>query len=160
MIGVVMSQKVIFLDVDGVLNEESTQTRTKSNCIFVDEAKLLLLKRIVDTTGAKLVLSSTWRYDRNDARYNGDFLQLQEAIRAVGLDFYSFTPEDVLGIRRGMEIKAWLGTHPEVKQFVILDDELFDYEERGLLDRLVKTNFENGGLTEAHVLEAVDLLMD
>lgn len=151
--------KIVFLDIDGVLNEESTPTRTKSRAIFIDRDKLLRLKRIVDATGAQIVLSSTWRYDRDDARYNGDFLELQEAFHNVGLEFYSYTPEDAIGIRRGMEIKAWLGLHPEIDQFIILDDDLFDFEERGLLPRLIKTDFGDGGLTEARVQEAIALLM-
>lgn len=152
--------KVIFLDIDGVLNEDITPSRTKSRVIFIDEEKLLRLKRIVDATGAEIVLSSTWRYDRDDARYNGDFLELQTAFHEVGLDFYSYTPVDAIGIRRGMEIKAWLGLHPEVKRYIILDDELFDFEERGLLPRLIKTEFRDGGLTEAHVQEAINLLSE
>lgn len=152
------AEKVIFLDVDGVLNDDKTPTRTRKGCIFVDESKIFLLKRIVDETGAKIVLSSTWRYDRDDSRYNGDFLDLQKSIRAAGLDFYSYTPVDVLGIRRGMEIRAWLGVHTEVKKYVILDDELFDYKERRLLDRLVKTDFADGGLKEDHVKDAIGLL--
>ena len=151
--------KVIFLDVDGVLNEDTTPTRTKSRVIFIDQDKLLRLKRIVDATGAKIVLSSTWRYDRNDPRFNGDFLELQEAFHHVGLGFYSFTPVDAIGIRRGMEIKAWLGAHPEADCYIILDDELYDFEERGLLPRLVKTEFGDGGLTDAHAEEAVQILM-
>lgn len=54
--------KAIFADVDGVLNEDSTPTRTKNSLVFIDSDKLLRLKRIVDATGAKIVLSSTWRY--------------------------------------------------------------------------------------------------
>lgn len=153
--------RVIFTDIDGVLNEDTTPTRTKSRVIFIDEEKLLRLKRIVDATGAKIVLSSTWRYDRDDPKYNGDFLELREAFHNVGLDFYDFTPVDAIGIRRGMEIRAWLGLHRgEVDRFIILDDELFDFEERGLLPRLVKTEFADGGLTEAHVQEAIDLLLE
>lgn len=121
---------------------------------------MLRLKRIVDETGAKIVLSSTWRYDRDDPQHNGDFLELQEAFHKAGLELYSFTPVDAIGIRRGMEIRAWLGLHPEVDRFIILDDELFDFEERGLLPRLVKTEFADGGLTEAHAQEAIELLME
>lgn len=153
--------KVIFLDIDGVLNEDTTPTRTKSRLIFIDQDKLLRLKRIVEATQAKIVLSSTWRYDRDDARYNGDYLELQEAFRDVGLEFYDYTPVDAIGIRRGMEIKAWLGLHRgDVERFIILDDELYDFEERGLLPRLVKTEFGVGGLTEAHVQEAIEMLSD
>lgn len=150
--------KVIFTDVDGVLNEDTTPTRTKSCLVFIDEEKLLRLRRIVDATQAKIVLSSSWRYNRDNPQYNGDFLELQEAFRKVGLEFYSYTPEDVFGIRRGMEIKAWLGLHPEVDSYIILDDDFFDYAKRGLLPYLIKTEFGNGGLTEDHVREAIELL--
>lgn len=150
--------KIVFLDIDGVLNEDSTPTRTKSRAIFIDRDKLLRLKRIVDATGAKIVLSSTWRYDRDDPKYNGDFLELREALQNVGLDFYDYTPEDAIGIRRGMEIKVWLGLHPEVSRYIILDDNLFDFKERGLLPRLIKTEFGYGGLTNEHIQEAIDLL--
>ena len=152
--------RVIFLDIDGVLNEDTTPTRTKSRVVFIDEEKLLRLKRIVDTTNAKIVLSSTWRYDREDPRYNGDFLELQEAFQKVGLEFHSYTPVDAVGIRRGMEIKAWLGLHrSEVERFIILDDDLFDFEERGLLPHLIKTEFGDGGLTEELAQEAISLLL-
>lgn len=150
--------KVIFLDVDGVLNDDYTPSRTKTRCVFVDESKILRLKEIVDATQAKIVLSSTWRYDRKDPQLNGDFLQLEEALESFGLEFYSFTPVDAIGIRRGMEIKAWLGSHPEVKRFVILDDELFDFEERGLLEHLVKTDYAYGGLKDNHIEQAITIL--
>lgn len=155
-----LAEKVIFLDVDGVLNDDHTSSRTKTTSyVFVDEAKILLLKQIVEATQAKIVLSSTWRYDRNDPRLNGDFLELKEALAAHGLEFYSFTPEEVTGHKkRGLEIKSWLNTHSEVKQFVILDDELFDYERRGLLHRVVLTDAEDGGLTEEHVQDAIEIL--
>lgn len=152
--------KAIFTDIDGVLNEDTTPTRTKSHAVFIDREKLLRLKRIVDATQAKIVLSSTWRYNRDNPKYNGDFLELQEEFRKVGLEFYSYTPEDVFGIRRGMEIKAWLGLHPEVDRFIILDDELFDFKKRGLLPQLVKTDFAYGGLTEELAQKAIAMLME
>lgn len=150
--------RVIFLDIDGVLNEDTTPSRTRSRVIFIDQEKLMRLKRSVDDTGAKIVLSSIWRYDRNDPKYNADFLELQEAFQNAGLEFYSYTPVDAIGIRRGMEIRAWLGTHPEVERFVIMDDECFDFEERGLLPYLIKTEFGDGGLTDTHMQEAVEML--
>ena len=153
-----MTVKIIFCDVDGVLNEDSTPTRTKNRYIFIDQDKLLRLKKIVDATGAQIVLSSTWRYERNVPGRNGDFLELQEAFHRVGLEFYSYTPVDAIGIRRGMEIKAWLGLHPEVTKYIILDDELWDFEERGLLSMLVKTDFAYGGLTDELTQEAIEML--
>ena len=48
----------------------------------------------------------------------------------------------------------------EVDRFIILDDELFDFEEQGLLPRLIKTDFAYGGLTEELAQEAIDLLLE
>ena len=55
------------------------------------------------------------------------------------------------------KIKKYLKEHPEVKKYVILDDEIFgDYNE--LMDHLVKTNFFNNGLESYHVNQIVNLL--
>ena len=58
--------KVIFLDVDGVLNSDRTARRTQSGYTFVDNRQMKNLKHIINMTGAKVVLSSDWRYDRDD----------------------------------------------------------------------------------------------
>jgi hypothetical protein len=50
--------KIIFLDVDGVLNKAETQGSFEETCV-------LKLKEIMDQTGAKIVLSSTWRGSPN-----------------------------------------------------------------------------------------------
>ena len=60
--------KVIFLDVDGVLNSDRTARRTQSGYTFVDNRQMKNLKHIINMTGAKVVLSSDWRYDRDDRR--------------------------------------------------------------------------------------------
>ena len=62
--------KVIFLDVDGVLNSDEYFDRIQNLDIEgiesdIDINKVKLLKKAVDTTGAKVVLSSSWRYTRN-----------------------------------------------------------------------------------------------
>jgi hypothetical protein len=54
--------KVIFLDIDGVLNCKKTPNPRKFPYV-VDRKLLRRLKRLLDRTGAKAVLSSTWRYD-------------------------------------------------------------------------------------------------
>jgi len=54
--------KVIFLDIDGVLNSKNTPNPRKLPYI-VDSRLLARFKRLLDRTGAKVVLSSTWRYD-------------------------------------------------------------------------------------------------
>ena len=55
--------KVIFLDVDGVLNSQQLFEKCEDDqLISVDEDNIKNLKTIVDATGAKIVLSSSWRY--------------------------------------------------------------------------------------------------
>ena len=54
--------KVIFLDIDGVLNCDKTPNPRKFPYI-VDKKLLVRLKKLLDRTGAKVVLSSTWRCD-------------------------------------------------------------------------------------------------
>ena len=65
--------KVIFLDIDGVLNSDEYLDKVKNSDIQgierdIDVEKVKLLKRAIDETGARVVLSSSWRYTRN-ARY-------------------------------------------------------------------------------------------
>ena len=52
--------KAIFLDIDGVLNEE----KSRSSCCGyrgIDDKKVEILAKIVKETGARLVLTSTWK---------------------------------------------------------------------------------------------------
>ena len=54
--------KVIFLDIDGVLNSRAyDRKRNWNEQSDIDETRLTLVKEIVDATEAKIVLSSTWR---------------------------------------------------------------------------------------------------
>ena len=112
--------KVIFLDVDGVLNSDRTARRTQSGYTFVDNRQMKNLKHIINMTGAKVVLSSDWRYDRDDPRYNGDYLELEAEL---------------------------LKEHSEVGDFVILDDRT-DIEPNK--DHWVQTVMRRGlGVEEA-----------
>ena len=55
--------KIIFADVDGVLNTWTSQRRLECchEFSFVDTRKVLRLREIVERTGAQIVLSSSWR---------------------------------------------------------------------------------------------------
>lgn len=58
--------KIIFLDIDGVLNSRAyDRKRNWNEQTDIDETRLPLIKEIVDATGAKIVLSSTWRQHWN-----------------------------------------------------------------------------------------------
>lgn len=113
--------KVIFLDVDGVLNNNRTVRTTKNLYTFVGKRHIRNLKHIINATGAKVVLSSDWRYDRDDPKSNSDFLELKHELLKYGIRFYGFTPE-LPDAHRGAEIEQWLKEHTEVEDYVILDD--------------------------------------
>ncbi len=146
--------KVIFLDVDGVLNNSKTTRRTTSGYTFVGSRHLKNLKRIIIETGAKVVLSSDWRYNRDDPRYNSDYLELRDELSCYGIKIYGFTPE-LPSAHRGTEIDEWLKAHAEVSNFVILDDRT-DIEPN--TDHWVQTVMSRGlGAEETNI--AINILM-
>ena len=121
---------------DGVLNTYDTK-RFIYGYAFVDTRKLLRLRNIIERTGAQLVLSSTWRLaDTPITKICYDTLKAEfERVRCpVWVDCTPYLP----GTKRWREIYAWLSIHPEVEDFIILDDlaiELLPY-----FDKLVQTN--------------------
>lgn len=103
--------KVIFLDIDGVLNSKNTPNPRQFPYV-VDPKLLKRLKRLLERTGAKVVLSSTWRYDPA-----GIF-----SAKHWGVPFVDVIPDIPKKARRD-EILMWLKHHPKVKRFVVIDDE-------------------------------------
>ena len=103
--------KVIFLDIDGVLNCSKTPN-PKQLPYIVDRGLLRRFVAVTRRTQAKVVLSSTWRYDPAGLW----------AAKHHGIRFIGCTP-DLPGKSRCDEIKRWLKAHPRVKRFAILDDE-------------------------------------
>lgn len=131
--------KVIFLDVDGVLNsDEYIKGTIKSNIQgiekHVDVEKIKLLRQAIVQTNAKVVLTSSWRLTK----------MAQELIKL--LITYGIYADSTPYIRneRGLEIKQWLADNQNVEDFVILDDEIFDSYDEGLMKKLVKISNGNG----------------
>ncbi len=131
--------KVIFLDVDGVLNSDEYIKRTiKSNIQgiekHVDVEKIKLLRQAIVQTNAKVVLTSSWRLTK----------MAQELIKL--LITYGIYADSTPYIRneRGLEIKQWLADNQNVEDFVILDDEIFESYDEGLMKKLVKISNGNG----------------
>ena len=131
--------KVIFLDVDGVLNsDEYIKGTIKSNIQGIekhdDVEKIKLLRQAIDQTNAKVVLTSSWRLTK----------MAQELIKLLityGI-YVNSTP--YIRNERGLEIKQWLADNQNVEDFVILDDEIFDSYDEGLMKKLVKISNGNG----------------
>ena len=140
--------KVIFLDVDGVLNSAqdgySIRLRTDSH--------LKLLQRIIKETGAKIVLSSSWRIGFTPASRN-----LLARFKEYGLELMDCTPE-LPGSCRGDEIRQWLTDkvyNYDIENFVILDDEanMAEFTDKNL----VQTD-TNIGLQKQNAIECIRTL--
>ena len=140
--------KVIFLDIDGVLNTSDTFREiyykfkeTGKRKLEIDEFRLEYLRSLIDQTCAKIVLSSSWR--RFFVKENNKILphtekgqRLYELFNNYNLEIYDITP--VSNGNREEEINIWLSQNNDVESFIIIDDEpnLFN----NLLDRLIKTS--------------------
>ena len=58
------SVKVLFLDIDGVVNNKRTK-KNFQDFMAVDPAMAALVQRIIRNTGYEIVLSSSWRLFQN-----------------------------------------------------------------------------------------------
>lgn len=143
--------KIIFLDIDGVLNCENWYKKRYEETegdLFAsaypyyefDKTLVLNLNRIIKETGAKVVVSSTWRIGRtveelheilDKVGFEGEIIDTTISMR--GFDGYT--------IPRGCEIAHWLKSKKfqrinwsrdvqierleksEVKNYIILDDD-------------------------------------
>lgn len=150
--------KVIFLDVDGVLNSTDSED-VFHGFIGIDYAGVRLLKEIVSATGAEIVLVSTWKLSwEKDNKSRQDILGSYLDERLAEEDLVIIDKTGGYMTERGHGIVDWLSEH-QVESWVVLDDEIFnDYEECGIMPHLVKTNFYDGGLKEKHVELAIKLL--
>ena len=153
--------KIIFLDIDGVLNSVmyDTQRLEESAENRIDMTRVKLLADIVNATGAKIVLSSTWRedWDKSSELCGDDGEYINECLAKFGLSIIDKTPYLNYSDERQFEILAWLVDHTnEVESFVILDD--IDCSWGVLSNNVVITNPYGYGLEEAHVKKALDIL--
>ena len=79
--------KIIFLDIDGVLNSrEYDRKRNWNEQTDIDETRLPLVKEIIDKTGAKIVLISTWRnhWDRDESLCDEDGMYINRLFSKYG----------------------------------------------------------------------------
>ncbi len=148
--------KVIFLDIDGVLNSDEYIDKIKKlnvNTIKrkVSVNKISLLKKAVDATGARVVLTSSWRYRRDGTLLKS--LLLKYGICADSTPF--------MDNNRGIEIKSYLSNNPDVDRYVILDDEIFESFDEELMKHLIKISDKNGqGFGEGLLPKDVDRIIE
>lgn len=127
----------IFLDIDGVLNSKTTVEKTPKGYTGIDDARVsILAEAIKKYGGAEIILSSDWKeLNKNDK----DYSYLISKLGKFDLVLAGRTSDH--WNRRGEGIMNYLDAHPEIDEFVILDDNKFDFQNyRRLWERLLVTN--------------------
>lgn len=162
--------KVIFLDIDGVLNGGSSELVPDENgdtlfvraCKNIDRYMLSNFCRVLIETGADVVVSSTWR-KRFAPSEIADILVAcgmpdELAGRFIGRTDELPVPYDLpdrTGKKRGLQIARWLKAHPGVTAFSIIDDGA---NMAHLMPHLVKTDWIDG-LTAEKANEVIAKLL-
>ena len=144
--------KVIFLDFDGVI--------TIPPKWYLKADKIKLIKRIVDETAAKIVVSSSWRMQtveetRKSMVYKEKRCPRNKMLYWLIDNLYDVTPWVGLGNGRGGEIQQYLNDHPEIDNYVIIDDDSDMWVSQ--LYHFVQTNYEDG-ITETEAIRAIKVL--
>lgn len=138
--------KIIFLDIDGVLNDH--RISEPAGCYGINPECMKCLNMIIQFTKANLVISSAWRY-----MITGGSMTLsgfEYMLRTHGLDqnaqIVGHTKTDEEIASREGQIKAFIDEN-NVQQYVILDDmSVFPF----MSERFYKTN-SKFGLTKEDV---------
>jgi hypothetical protein len=161
--------KLIFLDIDGVLNStrffrardaldalkdaDALKGALKGTEVIakwdIDEEAVSRLNCLIEATDARIVITSIWRHMGLDL--------IRKILQKKGLEAYVWSQTPMLGDSRGHEIQSWLQRRRDtvkVESFVILDDDA-DMEQ--FLPRLVQTTMAEG-LQDEHVERAIELL--
>ena len=105
--------RIIFLDIDGVLHllRKGKQHAFDPDC-------MANLRHVVTSTGARIVLSSSWRCAARQLE------RVHEALVGAGIEegVYDTTPVRGFSNNRVGEITDWLARHSDVGAYVAIDD--------------------------------------
>lgn len=144
-----MKNILVFLDIDGVLNNHQTLLEQGTNAI--DPENIRVLNKFLKETNASIVITSTWRIIHS-------IPWIQTRLEDAGFEY----PERIIGAtirdsngQRGDEIDLWL-RQLHIDAFVIFDD---DNDMSVVKDKLVLTSFKTG-LLEEHVEKAKQIITE
>ena len=132
----------IFLDVDGVLNRDgNTYSVSPDGHFGVSDFRIEILANAISKYGGgKIVLTSDWK----NTRIGDDLNYLKARLAKNGLKISGMTKDKLRN--RGQGIIDYLHEHSEIDEFIVLDDNKFDFEDfSNLWERLILTN----GIEEA-----------
>ena len=143
-----MSNRVIFLDVDGPMIPVRAfylPNQTPIYSIF-DPCAVAMLNRLIALSDAKLVITSTW------SSKGLEFVKAMLDKNGVEGDIHhDWTTPKKLTSSRTNEISWWLSNHSEVTEWVALDDERLD---AAILPKFVQCDTYEG-FSYRNMLEAL-----
>lgn len=143
--------RVLFLDVDGVLNRTGYRPATSSGLRSWIEPELAArLNEVLRRTGASIVLSSDWRVGR-------ELHELREELLASGIDcsLLGVTPV-VPGAERWRQIQMWMDENRVSAAQIAIVDDTFDMGP--LAARFVRATPLNG--LDKQTADAIVALFD
>ncbi len=143
------SVKIIFLDIDGVMNRRETAPRNRF--VGFDPVPVNCLNEILAATGASIVVTGAL----GRSMYLDDLKLFFQHSGISGDLIVGVTA--FLGGTRGEDISAWLEEHPDHRKCYIVIDDAGPEDIRPHCSRFIKTNWETG-LTPACIPHAVRLL--
>lgn len=157
------SSKIIeaFLDIDGVLNSNDWYVKTRGiggyNGGDVDPKCIELINDLIDATGAKIIMSSSWRSDyENSCEYLYDNGLYCDAIIGKTPHFcYTCQNDDIRStLCRGNEIQYVLESK-DITGYVIFDDDQdMLYSQK---DNFIHIDYMHG-ITKEHIEQAIKIL--
>ena len=150
--------KVIFLDVDGVLNIMSNSYRTfmKPYGQHIEPHLVQRLNYLMEVTDARVVVSSSWRLHMDDLEGQMVTQGFKYWDRVIGKTRYGQG-------YRGEQIRDWISDNDYDGKYVVLEDEPSDVcgnKCRAINAMYVVHVDMNEGLTQNDVDRAIGILED
>lgn len=136
-------EKLIFLDIDGVLNNHVCHPKLKF--CSINKGCATIFNEILEETGAKFVLSSAWRYNvwgggmTIEGLKNLFYSHWIDASRLIGI-----TRKDISPYRsdRGQQITEWISENRFAGKYIVIDDMDLEITQCG--HPFFQTNWETG----------------
>ncbi len=146
-----LGKPIIYLDIDGVLNNNndfSRKHRALTGSDVMELGKINLLKKIIEATKAEVVLISTWRLTSRDRRAAFAILHSHDifAHRTTPPEF----ADKVESIHKFME-------NHRTENYIIIEDDWIDFMHDFPSERLIKCYWMDG-LVVDHVTQAIEVL--
>jgi hypothetical protein len=157
----------LFLDIDGVMNNQkdwlwkvkNDMEQFKNHRMFCDEA-WGMLANVCQLTGAKVILSSSWRLNLVEIYEEGYAPQFKSrrenySDMVMLLKYFDFYGIELVGLTagrhdyRGKQIVEYVNTHftPE-DEWLVIDDEVRDIRGYVVDNQIIQTDFKTGLLPE------------